>query len=123
MAIEQASKSVPLQSFQFPEKCAILLGKVILLILSSVAKNLSFLEFPSYSWMDRLLRLYNHLWLIINIYLNSVTLIPIELTYIFPYLIFFLNSHIFFKEREGVPVEVLNHVDYCVEIPQHGLIR
>ena len=27
------------------------------------------------------------------------------------------------KEREGVPVEILNHVDDCIEIPQHGLIR
>jgi len=53
VAIEQASKSVPLQTFKFPEKCAILVG----------------------------------------------------------------------KEREGVPVEILNHVDECIEIPQHGLIR
>ena len=27
------------------------------------------------------------------------------------------------KEKEGVPVELLNLVDVCVEIPQHGLIR
>merc|ERR1712098_588362 len=27
------------------------------------------------------------------------------------------------KEREGVPVELLNLVDACVEIPQHGLVR
>jgi len=53
VAIEQASKSVPLQNFSFPQKCAILLG----------------------------------------------------------------------KEREGVPVDLLNLVDECVEIPQHGLIR
>jgi len=53
VAIEQANQSVPLQTFKFPAKCAILLG----------------------------------------------------------------------KEREGVPVELLNLVDDCVEIPQHGLIR
>ena len=53
VAIEQANKSVPLNSFAFPDKCAILLG----------------------------------------------------------------------KEREGVPVELLNLVDHCIEIPQHGLIR
>ena len=27
------------------------------------------------------------------------------------------------KEKEGVPVELLNQVDVCIEIPQHGLIR
>ena len=27
------------------------------------------------------------------------------------------------KEKEGVPVELLDLVDTCVEIPQHGLIR
>ena len=27
------------------------------------------------------------------------------------------------KEKEGVPVELLDLVDDCVEIPQHGLIR
>ena len=27
------------------------------------------------------------------------------------------------KEKEGVPVELLDLVDVCVEIPQHGLIR
>ena len=27
------------------------------------------------------------------------------------------------KEKEGVPVELLNQVDVCIEIPQSGLIR
>jgi tRNA G18 (ribose-2'-O)-methylase SpoU len=27
------------------------------------------------------------------------------------------------KEKEGVPVELLNTVDQCVEIPQMGIIR
>ena len=27
------------------------------------------------------------------------------------------------KEKEGVPVELLNQVDVCIEIPQYGLIR
>ena len=27
------------------------------------------------------------------------------------------------QEREGVPVELLNLVDDCIEVPQHGLIR
>jgi tRNA G18 (ribose-2'-O)-methylase SpoU len=27
------------------------------------------------------------------------------------------------REREGVPVELLNLVDTCIEIPQSGLIR
>ena len=27
------------------------------------------------------------------------------------------------KEKEGVPVELLNQVDVCIEIPQYGLIK
>merc|ERR1712146_739031 len=27
------------------------------------------------------------------------------------------------KEKEGIPVEVLQEVDVCIEIPQYGIIR
>jgi tRNA guanosine-2'-O-methyltransferase len=27
------------------------------------------------------------------------------------------------KEKEGIPVAFLNEVDYCIEIPQFGVIR
>ena len=34
-----------------------------------------------------------------------------------------LDKDLLGKEKEGVPVELLDLVDICVEIPQHGLIR
>ena len=32
---------------------------------------------------------------------------------------FVLCSH----EKEGIPVELIQHLDFCVEVPQTGIIR
>lgn len=44
----------------------------------------------------------------------------------YEFLLFSIGNYFFFSfshEKEGIPVEVIQHLDVCVEVPQQGIIR